>query len=784
MNYLKLLIVVSSLMFLLTACGSDPKPEPAVESSKQTMTQPTAAPLPTATVATPTATPTATPIPWGEFTLDSNSFSVSVPSNWKVETDTDSLSLMEVVTGVTTLFSAVDESSGSNVLVLADYRERLEREPQQVDLNKYVEMQSIGLQESLGTSTTVTKKTVVVDGMDSMQLRMDRTDTRLMMNIIIGTEPRAMCGSMPIIVQVTSNNDNMPLMEKILGSFKILPNADKGVDCDDRNSLSLLKTDFLAKAVMPRIAFPGYSQNLNEFVNVYVVNADGSDLTSFTPKAATHVYRCVQGVNWSPNGMQLSFSARRMSPETSCFGLPDDIFVVDADGSTQTISAGAIIDEFIEDSAGANKKFDLQMLSISGLVDMVDHDLSSGALHVTILDSDTVDSWATKTMIGVKCMISNPKNVEALGVSAAYLRGVTDAFDENNMFVTVNGVFSEFNGVDIVLDDCSVTKDEHNLTAEHNTSGISEHSWSPLGNRIAFNRRIDTHSVWSSNHSYAVNPDGSNEIQFLLPEDSFSTGEIAWGPNGESIAFVLNLIEEHALGEDSATVYIINADGSNQRLFATNPLRYIHGLLWSPDGTRLIINRYDALSIIDLDGANTIHMNGNLWDEVTYPSWSPDGNHITFEAYLAGTQYDADNQPAGKPEVYVIDSDGSNLKRLTEDPRYDGQPIWSPDGNRILFTAHRGNFWPFGSNGYGLPRMDLYLIDPDGSNETRLTHNSGASHAAWSPTSDQIAFLGNEESSNDSYDDLYVINADGTNRIRLTDYESPNPFSFAWAPDS
>jgi len=84
-------------------------------------------------------------------------------------------------------------------------------------------------------------------------------------------------------------------------------------------------------------------------------------------------------------------------------------------------------------------------------------------------------------------------------------------------------------------------------------------------------------------------------------------------------------------------------------------------------------------------------------------SWSPDGTKLAFY-----------RGPAGDHDIYVINIDGTGLKKLTNGGDNLG-PSWSPDGNWIAFTSFRD-----GNN-------EIYIVHPDGSHETRLTN---------SPTSD------------------------------------------------
>jgi Tol biopolymer transport system component len=111
----------------------------------------------------------------------------------------------------------------------------------------------------------------------------------------------------------------------------------------------------------------------------------------------------------------------------------------------------------------------------------------------------------------------------------------------------------------------------------------------------------------------------------------------------------------------------------------------------------------------------------------------------------------------GQRDVYLIETDASGLKRLTDHGAEDGGPAWSPDGKRIAFHSNRaGNF-------------DIYLMDADGSHVERLTdHPADESQPHWSPDGRWIAF----ESERDGTSEIYRVRPDTKRVRRLTDSPS------------
>ena len=281
--------------------------------------------------------------------------------------------------------------------------------------------------------------------------------------------------------------------------------------------------------------------------------------------------------------------------------------------------------------------------------------------------------------------------------------------------------------------------------------------------RIAFSSNRDGNS-----EIYVMDTDGGNQRK--LTNNRHGDWSPSWSPDGKRIAFVSNRDGHVIDGIPTSDIYVMDADGGNQQNLTNNPPGSDWFPSWSPDGKRIVFsarreghfeNKFsitNEIYVMDADGGNQQRLTENRKNDWN-PSWSPDGKRIAFSSDRKGDIVNF--------EIYVMDADGQNEQRLTENRVHDWFPSWSPDGKRIAFTSRRdGN-------------DEIYVMDADGGNQRRLTHHDDSDEdPSWSPDGKRIAFT----SLRDGSRDIYVMDADGDNQRNLTNHPDAD-WNPSWSPD-
>ena len=158
---------------------------------------------------------------------------------------------------------------------------------------------------------------------------------------------------------------------------------------------------------------------------------------------------------------------------------------------------------------------------------------------------------------------------------------------------------------------------------------------------------------------------------------------------------------------------------------------------------------------------------------------SPDGRTLVFTSMKDGDL-----------ELYVMNVDGTNIRRLTNTPGYDGGAFFSPDGRQIVYRAHHptgddlSSYRELLRQGLVRPgRMELFVMNADGSNQRQVTSLGGANFAPiFTPDGRRIIFSSNHRNPRSRNFDLFVVNADGTGLEQVTTHAEFDGFPM-FSPD-
>jgi Tol biopolymer transport system component len=258
---------------------------------------------------------------------------------------------------------------------------------------------------------------------------------------------------------------------------------------------------------------------------------------------------------------------------------------------------------------------------------------------------------------------------------------------------------------------------------------------------------------------YTVNPDGKGLTRLV---DVPSHTDTEWSPDGSSIAFM-----------DPATggISVMRPDGGKvTRLTACEGFggcTVDSGPAWSPDGSRIafygVRDDVEGIWMVATDGSD-LRLILRRFNPGGAPTWSPDGRQIA----VSGSFYDADYH-VGTHRIHIVDvRTGDVVRSFRPKGRDPSDVAWSPDGQWLTLRL--------GGPGGRVRESGIYLVRPDGSDLQLLTSWSCPTNTcspldpAWSPDGQQIVFTagGGELGSDGFSGDLLVIDVETGDVRQLT----------------
>ncbi|MGE5641928.1 MAG: hypothetical protein ACM3Y8_02860 [Byssovorax cruenta] len=513
--------------------------------------------------------------------------------------------------------------------------------------------------------------------------------------------------------------------------------------------------------------------------DIYTVRADGSELTNLTNSPA-------QDSNpiWSRDGRHIAFESKGNGFS--------QIYLMDADGSN--------LIQLTNDNADHSLSLNLDGKSNPWSPDGKNLFFLQGPsggdiweLYVMGVDGQN------KTLLASGRFSLNSISWSPDGKHIAYV--LNEASNPNEAFVA---------GLYIIDSNGSNSRELKNYIPRGQNLG-APYYWSADRQSIIFTASSE-HAKQETIYEFNLNSDSvleknslpgvvdwQNDVSLTWEKDFVwhrsdgSTNTLAWDDSSCLVDITRSSHDNFAIGaycpdSHKFKLYVANADGSviKQLLDSPNIIGEIGELVWSQDDRYITFpiatGERTSLYILNVEAALNnpalepeqivIGRHDFLYD---VPSWQPIVVEETGRKKPAPVPQ-AENRliaftssPEGNSDIFIMNSDGSGVRNLTNNLATDRNPVWSPDGQKIAFESDRDG------------RFDVYMMNVDGSDPTRLTTDpafdalAASYDSPWSPNGKQIIVQSNRSGK----DALYVVPVEGNGEaIQISD----TPGTIAWSP--
>ncbi|MEO7841352.1 MAG: DPP IV N-terminal domain-containing protein, partial [Anaerolineales bacterium] len=536
-------------------------------------------------------------------------------------------------------------------------------------------------------------------------------------------------------------------------------------------------------------------------LDIYTMHADGSGLTNITnnPVYDTSPF-------WSPNGKRIAFESGRD-------GSWGQIYLMNADGSNVVQLTHDQADHQFIRNYGANSSPwspDGSRLIISQKIPGGErwtlYTMNINGENKTPLVSEpniyNAISWSPDGR-HIAFIADNPQSLDGdrlyvVNEDGSNLREVTESLlpdkqlfnfdyywadDGQSIFFVAFSRKAEpyWTAYEARLDDNSLIERATTNTAlyhwQNNISVVGEFS---IESPIKWSRSDETNSTLHP-YEHCMQKDGLLFGSHMKRSSNGNWAINAYCPNGDF------------------WFYYANSDGTMIKQLLNSPLTAkdsdLIDILWSPDDKFIIFEMASPdktdLYILNVSEALTDPSIQPLQVAIGDGSYGPDWQPVVHNDIVEEEPTQTDNRllaftsnQDGNLDIYTMHSDGSALTNLTNNPAQDVSPVWSPDGKRIAFESDRNGF------------RQIFLMNMDGSNVVQLTDdkkddtNNQAdqwigepyqlSRNLWSPDGNKLIFLQTVPGEEDLM--LYIIDTNGENKKPLVNkagkYSSPS-----WSPD-